>query len=183
MMILSSIISLIIDILQVVEHLFVDDIVLTQEAARARGSVTNNKKPLTWSGESLRVDAAEQHPWSQTKKELAQLKEATTSVDGDSTPIQIYDAFAALEQSNMKWYNRLSHTLPIKPTWAFVKLTWANTGSCCPCGAHNISAQDSGLYRVMPLQSVVCGAQNLDYIYKCLSNLCSCGSLCSNCSD
>mmetsp|Transcript_14002 Transcript_14002/g.30489 ORF Transcript_14002/g.30489 Transcript_14002/m.30489 type:complete len:544 (-) Transcript_14002:338-1969(-) len=75
---------------------------------------------------------------ARSKKEPAQLLEAMNSscsggIDENSTPKQIYYAFAALEQSNQdtRWYLRLWQFLPFKSAWNIFTQSCASTWGCC----------------------------------------------------
>ncbi|KAL9188112.1 hypothetical protein ACHAXT_006490 [Thalassiosira profunda] len=72
-----------------------------------------------------------------SKKEPAALLESMNNAAGggieDSTPREIYEAFASLEQSGKKtrWYHRLWQFLPFQSGWALFKDSCATTWSCC----------------------------------------------------
>lgn len=135
---------------QEIEHLFVEDVNETcvQEGHDQLGlgdaaSYTREEPLLEQSQESPKVDESERYIF-RARRELAKLKEVA-NVDGSSIPRQVYDAFATIEQPEMKWYHHLWQVMPFKPLYSFLRLKWAQTCMCCPCKAHTID-DDSGYY-------------------------------------
>ena len=74
---------------------------------------------------------------SRSKKEPAQLHESLhvhkDGIDKDSTPREIYRAFAELEQSShdVKWYHRLWQFLPLKASRDILIFNFRNAWGCC----------------------------------------------------
>lgn len=58
-------------------------------------------------------------------------RSGTSSVDEDLTPREIYKNISALEEADVKWYQRIWQFLPFQPAWNLFVMGTLTTFGCC----------------------------------------------------